>query len=506
MNKKELWIFITLGIFLGVSQSFFFLTPIVILTYFIFVKKVLLKENLKDSFYGGWVFGIGFYIGSMHWIVSPFLIYEKHFLLSPISVFFPLIMGLFFSLPCILMTIFKNLIFFDRISNLTKAFTIASFFFLAEIVKSHIFGGLPLNLTAHLWAFNHEFIQVSKFVGVMGLSFLTLFWISCISIFLIEKKFSYGFLTFILFPIFLFSFNFFSDFKKLEIAKNQVNFRVIQPNIPQIEKWDKLYFEKNLNKLLELTTEKNIKEKEKIVVWPEVALTYFLTEEPDVVEYLKKKIPKNISLITGGLRREFDNNSFKLFNSLYLINDETFDFYDKKKLVPFGEFVPFRGILKSFKLAPGTSDFSEGYKSNQMRIELEKEEIFFEPSICYEAIFQTFAENKSSVFVNITNDAWFGKTIGPRQHLAAQIFRSVEKSVFFLRSANSGISVVINSKGEILKKIKLNSTGYIDIQTSLSSEETFFEKHGNMSVFLIILFLGLLFYLIEFLISLKRYK
>ena len=97
--------------------------------------------------------------------------------------------------------------------------------------------------------------------------------------------------------------------------------------------------------------------------------------------------------------------------------------------------------------------------------------------------FKPLAENKSSLFVNITNDAWFGKTIGPRQHLASQIFRSVEKSVFFLRSANSGISVVVNGKGEILKEIKLNSTGYIDIQTSLSSEETFFEKHGNNCFF-----------------------
>ena len=129
MNKKSLWILIILGIFLGVSQSFFFLTPIVILTYFIFIKKILLKENLKDSFFAGWSFGFGFYIGSMHWIVSPFLIYEKHFLLSPISILFPLLMGLFFSLPCILITIFKNLIFFRRILPITKAFIISSFFF-----------------------------------------------------------------------------------------------------------------------------------------------------------------------------------------------------------------------------------------------------------------------------------------------------------------------------------------------------------------------------------------
>jgi len=150
--------------------------------------------------------------------------------------------------------------------------------------------------------------------------------------------------------------------------------------------------------------------------------------------------------------------------------------------------------------------FLEPKEANQMRIELEKEEILFEPSICYEAIFQTFTKNNPSVFVNITNDAWFGKTIGPKQHLASQIFRSIEKSVFFLRSANSGISVVVNNKGEILKKINLNSSGYIDISTQLSPEETFFEKHGNTSILLIILFLGLLFYLIEFLISLKRYN
>ncbi len=505
MNKNPLWIFITLGIFLGISQSFLVLTPVVILTYFIFIKKILLKENLKDSFLAGWIFGIGFYIGSMHWIISPFLIYERHLLLSPISVLFPLLMGLFFSIPSILITTFKRKIFY-RISLVTKAFIIATSFFTAEVFKSYIFGGLPLNLAGHLWAYSHEFIQISRFIGVMGLSFFTLFWISCTSIFLIEKKFSHSFFTFIFFPLFFLSFNFFSNFKKVEIRQNQVNLRVIQPNIPQIEKWNKLYFEKNINKLLELTIEENIEEKEKIVVWPEVALTYFLTEEPDVVKYLKKEIPKNITLITGGLRREFNDESFKLFNSLYLINNKTFDFYDKKKLVPFGEFVPLRGILTSFKLVPGTTDFSEGDKVNQMRIELEKEEILFEPSICYEAIFQTFTKNKSSIFVNITNDAWFGKTIGPRQHLASQIFRSVEKSVFFLRSANSGISVVVNNKGKILKRIDLNKTGYIDIKTQLSSEETFFEQYGNTTVFYIIIFLGLLFYLIEFIISLKRYN
>ena len=119
MNKSPLWIFITLGIFLGVSQSFFFLTPIVILAYFIFIKKILLKDNLKDSFFGGWYFGIGFYIGSMHWIISPFLIYEKHFLLTPISIFFPLLMGLFFVIPSILIEVTAAPLIDDRRTRLS---------------------------------------------------------------------------------------------------------------------------------------------------------------------------------------------------------------------------------------------------------------------------------------------------------------------------------------------------------------------------------------------------
>ena len=92
--------------------------------------------------------------------------------------------------------------------------------------------------------------------------------------------------------------------------------------------------------------------------------------------------------------------------------------------------MPLRGF-NLFKLTPGSTDFEKGEQENQIRIIYEESELFFEPSICYEAIFQTFGAEESSIMINITNDAWFGYTTGPRQHLAAQIFRSVEKSVFF---------------------------------------------------------------------------
>ena len=233
-------------------------------------------------------------------------------------------------------------------------------------------------------------------------------------------------------------------------------------------------------------------------------INLFLNEENDLVSYLTSKIPKNTKIITGGLRRVFKKNGFEIYNTLYLLNNETLSFYDKKKLVPFGEFVPLRGVLNLFKLTPGSTDFSEGGKENQIKLIVNNSEIFFEPSICYEAIFQTSGAEQSSIMINITNDAWFGKTTGPRQHLAAQIFRSVEKSVFFLRSANSGISVAVDNRGKILKKMKLDSEGYFDIKIQTLVFTTPFEKYGNFLIFILFVVLLILFCLIEFLFSNKR--
>ena len=124
------------------------------------------------------------------------------------------------------------------------------------------------------------------------------------------------------------------------------------------------------------------------------------------------------------------------------------DQYNKNNLVPFGEFIPLRQLFAFAKLTPGSGEFDVGQKPNLIELKLNDFKIIIEPSICYEAIFQTFGTNNSNLFVNVTNDAWFGKTTGPRQHLAAQIFRSVEKGVPLIRSSNSGISVITDLNGK----------------------------------------------------------
>ena len=104
-----------------------------------------------------------------------------------------------------------------------------------------------------------------------------------------------------------------------------MNIRIVQPNIPQKKrKWEKSSFGKNIESLIELTVEKNNPMEDKVVVWPEVALTLFFNEEYDFQKFLQKNIPENITLITGSLRRSFSNNGYKVFNSLYIFKDEIF--------------------------------------------------------------------------------------------------------------------------------------------------------------------------------------
>ena len=475
------------GLFNGFSFFSSILIPLSILGHYLLIKGLFCKDRNFNPLLSGWLFGVGFFLTSMHWIVNPFLIYEEHKILAPlVLIFFPSLMGLFFIVPCVLIKKFIN---FQKINDLffTKILLISFFIFISELLRSNIFGGLPFNLYGHLWIFNENFIKISSFIGVYGLSFLTTLWIITIVFCLINKTSSFIFpLT--LFPLFLVLFSIFS-IKEEQAESKKISIRVVQPNIPQNKKWDRTLFQEHLDKLIILSNKS--KKEELLVVWPEAAITGFLNENEDLIDYIKQKIDHNTIIVTGGLRREFYGNNFKVFNSFYIINKNEVSFYDKKKLVPFGEFIPLRFLFNILKLTPGKTDFSKGDMDEIIFLELGQEKIFLEPSICYEAIFQTFNKKKIEVLINITNDAWFGNFTGPKQHLTASIFRSVEKGVPLVRSANSGISVITDKNGKILKKLGLNASGFIDYDLNLGKNETFFISYKNM--ILIYLILGILF-------------
>ena len=185
------------------------------------------------------------------------------------------------------------------------------------------------------------------------------------------------------------------------------------------------------------------------------------------------------------------------YNSLVVVdsNFEILSQYNKKKLVPFGEFLPFENILNKLglkKITEGHGSFLKG--KNQENIKIKNLNIL--PLICYEIIFPELAQKadqKTNLIVNISEDGWFGNSIGPHQHFAKAIFRAVENNSFLVRSANKGISAIISNKGEIFKQLDTNETGSIEINVPLFQNE---HKNKNDLIFFILLFTYLTIFLI----------
>ena len=176
-----------------------------------------------------------------------------------------------------------------------------------------------------------------------------------------------------------------------------------------------------------------------------------------------------------------------MFNSLIVVNNklDILYTYNKIKLVPFGEFLPFEFFLKKFglkKITEGYGSFSKG--SNNDILTLDNFKIL--PLICYEIIFPELSQTPKNLIINISEDAWFGDTIGPDQHFAKAIFRAIESNVYLARSANKGFSAFVDNKGIIKKVLKPNETGVIEFNIPIINNAQ--KKHKIDLIFFVLLF------------------
>jgi len=199
-----------------------------------------------------------------------------------------------------------------------------------------------------------------------------------------------------------------------------------------------------------------------------------------------------------------DLKNKKYFNSLVILNNklEILSLYNKVNLVPFGEFLPFEKTLSKYglkKITPGYSSFSSGDIRTIMNLDSKFNKKSILPLICYEIIYSGKIKKKNQLpdlVVNFSEDAWFGRSIGPHQHFAKAIYRSIEEGVFIARSANKGISAFINPNGKVLKSLNTGESGNIELNFPYFNKPTLFSKYGNKIFFLIILlyiFLTLIF-------------
>ena len=429
-----------------------------------------MKPNPRSSFFLGWFFGFGHFFFSLMWITEPFLVKPKETgILAPFALF----------LLAASLSIFWGLAFWSasqkndykyRLRSLLKLGALLS---LAELLRSFMFTGFPWGLLGV------AFVETP--LG-QSLALFGPYWLSSIVIILSfiiltgYKGFSIAVLGFGI--LFLYGEN---RKKDVSFVEQAVKVRVVQPNIDQKLKWKPELASSHIEKLFELS--QNDLEEVDLIIWPETAVQFFLEYQKNFSDQVFQRVGK--IMILGA--RKYIREKNELFNSAYVLDEigQIHSSYDKKHLVPFGEYIPFAEIMKKFGVkglaSNGISGFTIGQRSSQMQI---GDIPAFGIMICYESIFShEVDQNMLGVdwLIHLTNDAWFGSYSGPQQHLMQSQARAIEQGITIFRSANTGISAVIDQYGRIVHKLDLNTEGYFDANLSKKLGTTLYSGWGAKS-------------------------
>ena len=453
------------------------------------------KKGKWTSFKIGWMFGFGYFISNLYWITNALTFEENFKPLIPIAlILIPLFLGVFYGIATL------SCSFFYLNKKFTSILIFSFFFSLIEFVRGFILGGFPWNLTAFTWTEYIYFLQILPFIGTYSFNLLsvTFFLIPTIILFNYKKIIKLYFLVFAL-TILIINFFYGSQIIKnnAKINKTNLNFtiKIISPNIDVAR-----YFEnENPEKIiLELVNLSNPNESEKtIFIFPEGVFSNIYLEDLKYYSYIFEENYSEQHKIIMGIN---SNIKKKVFNSMVVLDNNLniLDKYNKNKLVPFGEFLPFEKFFNNFGLKKITKGYGSFSKDNKRKIII-LNNINFVPLICYEIIYSGKLNKNNDNFdiiLNISEDGWFGNSVGPYQHFSHSIFRSIEEGKNLIRSANNGISAFINPKGQIVNQIKSTERGVIEIKSFEQTKKTLFSSFGNKIFFYFLLFyISLIFFL-----------
>ena len=419
--------------------------------------SILYAGSNKGAFIRGWLFGFGYFLFSLSWIGNALLVEGNPYKWAwPIAVSgLPALLAFFPAFTALFSKKFLNL------RCLWGWLGFISLYCGFEWLRGHVFTGFPWNLFGYTWADNLTILQTLWLSDAYMLTWLTLLWASmpaCLLVFNKHHKiFSVGLAGALLVACLLFG--------SLQLQHEQahhedVNIRLVQPNIDQAEKWQGDKMAGHFSKHLELSQNTEQTDTPTFIIWPETALSYRILNSAKAVEDIRSMLRsynQSSTLLTGMLR--FDKEDSSYTNSLIAIerNGNISNIYDKHHLVPFGEYMPFQ---KWIPLAP-IVQFKGFTRGEGLKVMETTAGLKYSPLICYEIIFpgRSVPKHGSTDFiVNVTNDAWYGQSAGPYQHLTQALFRAIETGVPVIRSANTGFSAVISPYGRVAGQTELFST------------------------------------------------
>jgi apolipoprotein N-acyltransferase len=280
--------------------------------------------------------------------------------------------------------------------------------------------------------------------------------------------------------------------ERLPSEETGIWLRLVQPSIPETLKWDPSAVEANFRRLIELSTGPS-EHKLTAVLWPEAAAPFLLERDAAHRNAIAAVAPRDGYLITGALRANPPPDPpTRIWNSIEAIDREGTirARYDKAHLVPFGEYVPLSEVLPIKKITPGSIDLSAGPGAQTIALSGLPA---FSPIICYEAIFPGAVVDpraRPAWILNVTNDAWYGRSSGPYQHFAITRTRAIEEGLALVRVANNGISGVVDPAGRVVARTSLDSVGHADVPLPASLSPTVYAAAGDW-LFAAMLLLGL---------------
>lgn len=466
--------------------------------------------SARSAFWTGWWFGLGYFVLGLYWIANALLTKPEEFgWLAPIAVLaLSALMALFPAAAAALTRLSGR-------SGVGGVLVLAAAWTFFEWVRSWAFSGFPWNLIGSAWTFSDSMMQITALIGTYGLGLVTVAaaampaalarpypqpqstagrasraTVSVVAAFAVLALFWIG------------------GAVRLTLAGPGetvpgVRLRLVQPNIPQTEKWKPELRGAHFLSQVRMSS-LPAEQPPTHVIWAEAAAPFFLAETPEALALLGEATPPGGLSIVGALRRSGPpipsaDQPPQIWNSLLAVDSRgrVVGTYDKSHLVPFGEYVPFRALLGITSVAGGTTDFSAGHGIRTLTLPGLPP---LSPLICYEVIFPAAVADgdaRPAWLLNLTNDGWYGRSTGPYQHFSAARLRAVEEGLPLVRVANTGISAIVDPYGRVVDQLPLGAQGLLDGSLPVAlAAPTPYARWGNGVVFALAMLtavVGLLF-------------
>lgn len=415
-------------------------------------------------------FLLGYFVAGLYWVGIAFFVDAERFAwLLPLPVLgLPLLLTVIMLLPA--MPLLRR-----WPAGMPRILLLALVLAAGDFLRGFILTGFPWNLFGYVWLGADPVLQATGWIGIHGLGLLTLVaammpacladgpaqrppggrgaWIGgSLGLLALAAILGQGRLW--LAP---------------DLTMTDLSLRIVQPAVPQAEKWHPGTREEHFFRTIRMSRESVDK---RVVIWAETAVPYFLANDAARRAQITLAVPDGGWLLTGAPRFERPQDDAagrepRVWNSMHLVagDGEIQHTYDKRHLVPFGEYLPMRGLLSALglsNLAQGGTDFSSGTGPQVIDGDGLPP---FRALICYEGIFPAAIDGggpRPDWILNMTNDAWFGRSSGPFQHFGMTRVRAIEQGLPLVRAANNGISAIIDPYGRVLERLGLDEVGVLD--------------------------------------------